>query len=258
MGARLSGGRSRTGRAARVFFTLLGAGCVLCAVLAGLILRGALVINTPSRDRYPVWGVDVSHYQGEIDWNALREQGVRFAYIKATEGSSHVDGRFLENARGAREAGVPAGAYHFFSFESPGSTQAQNLLAALEGVSMQLPCAVDVEFYGAFFENPPEVATTRAQLRNLLDAIEAATGARPLLYATNRSYRMYLKGAFDDYPLWIRDVYLWPWLTAPGRDWTLWQYSDKGRLEGYAGEEEHIDLNVFAGDEAAFDRFCTG
>ena len=89
----------------------------------------------------------------------------------------------------------------------------------------------------------------------MLAALEEATGARPVLYATNRSYRMYLDGAFDDYPLWIRDVYLGPWLTLPGRSWTLWQYSDRGRLEGYAGVEEHIDLNVFSGDEAAFEAF---
>ena len=243
------------GRAARRWLTALGAACVVCAALAALILRGALVINTPSREAYPIWGVDVSHYQGQIDWDALRAQGVRFAYIKATEGSSHVDERFAQNARGASAAGVPAGAYHFFSFESPGSAQAENLLAALRESPTQLPCAVDFEFYGDFFQNPPDVEAARAELRAMLAALEEATGARPVLYATNRSYRMYLDGAFDDYPLWIRDVYLWPWLTLPGRSWTLWQYSDRGRLEGYAGVEEHIDLNVFSGDEAAFEAF---
>ena len=65
---------------------------------------------------------------------------------------------------------------------------------------------------------------------------------------------MYLQGAFDEYPLWIREVYLWPALTLPGRDWTFWQYSDKGRLEGYQGEEEWIDLNVFHGGEEEFAR----
>lgn len=236
----------------RRFFIALGALCVLGTAFAALVLRGAIVLNTPSRADYPVWGVDVSHYQGEIDWEALRAQGVRFAFIKATEGSSHVDERFAQNAAGALAAGVPAGAYHFFSFESPGKTQAENLLSALRGRGLALPCAVDFEFYGAFFENPPDVETARAELRAMLEAIEAETGQRPLLYATWRSYRMYLMGAFDDYPLWIRDVYLWPGLTLPGRDWTFWQYSDRGTLSGYAGEEERIDLNVFNGGEAEF------
>ncbi len=126
--------RRRTQR----FFIAVGALCVLGVAFAALVLRGVLVLNTPSRADYPVWGVDVSHYQGEIDWEALRAQGVRFAFIKATEGSSHVDERFAQNADGASAAGVPAGAYHFFSFESPGQTQAENLLSALRG--RELPC----------------------------------------------------------------------------------------------------------------------
>ena len=239
-------------RRTRRFFIAVGALCVLGVVFAALVLRGVLVLNTPSRADYPVWGVDVSHYQGEIDWEALRAQGVRFAFIKATEGSSHVDERFAQNAGEALAAGVPAGAYHFFSFESPGQTQAENLLSALEGREFALPCAVDFEFYGAFFENPPDLEDTRAELRAMLEAVEAETGRKPLLYATWRSYRMYLMGAFDDYPLWIRDVYLWPGLTLPNRDWTFWQYSDKGTLAGYTGEEEHIDLNVFNGGEEEF------
>ena len=96
---------------------------------------------------------------------------------------------------------------------------------------------------------------TRAELRVLLEALEEATGQTPILYATQRSYRMYLEGAFDEYPLWLRDVYLWPALTLPGRDWTFWQYSDKGRLEGYEGAEEYIDFNVFNGGEDDFARW---
>ncbi len=242
-------------RRVRRFFIALGALCLLLTLFAALVLRGAVKLNTPSRADFPIWGVDVSHYQGTIDWQAFARQGVRFAFIKATEGSAHVDERFLENARGAAAAGIPAGGYHFFSFESAGKTQAENFLSALRGQPLALPCVVDFEFYGDFFAHPPGVETTRAELRDLLTALEAETGQSPILYATGRSYRMYLQGAFDEYPLWIRDVYLWPALTLPGRDWTFWQYSDKGRLEGYQGEEEWIDLNVFHGGEEEFARW---
>lgn len=245
-------------RRARRFYTVLGTLCVLAAVFAALVARGALRINTPSRADFPVWGVDVSHYQGKIDWETLAAQGVQFAFIKATEGSGHTDERFAQNAQGAAAAGIPAGGYHFFSFESAGKTQAENFLAALWGQAMALPCAVDFEFYGDVFQNPPAVEMVRAELRALLAALEEETGRKPVLYATARSYRMYLAGAFDDYPLWIRDVYLWPALSIPGREWTFWQYSDQGRLEGYAGEEECIDLNVFNGDAEAFQAFLAG
>ena len=242
-------------RRVRRFFIILGALCLLATALAALVLRGVLRLNTPSRADFPIWGVDVSHYQGKIDWETLAAQRVRFAYIKATEGSAHTDERFGENAQGAAAAGVPAGAYHFFSFESAGKTQAENFLAALRDQPLSLPCAVDFEFYGEFFDHPPDVETVRAELRALLEALEAETGRKPVLYATGRSYRMYLAGAFDEYPLWIRDVYLWPALTLPGREWLFWQYSDKGRLEGYAGAEEHIDLNVFNGGAEEFARY---
>ena len=243
---------------ARRFFIVLGAVCLLATVFAGLVLRGVVKLNTPSRAEFPVWGVDVSHYQGSIDWEALAAQGVRFAFIKATEGSSHLDGCFQRNAQGAAAAGIPAGAYHFFSFESAGETQAENFLAALRGQPLALPCVVDFEFYGDFFQHPPAVETVRAELHALLAALETATGQKPILYATARSYRMYLAGAFDGYPLWIRDVYLWPSLTMPGRDWLFWQYSDKGQLGGYAGEEEYIDLNVFNGSGEEFSRWLEG
>ena len=242
-------------RRVRRFFIALGTLCLLSTLFAALVLRGVVKLNTPSRADFPIWGVDVSHYQGEIDWEALAAQGVRFAFIKATEGSGHVDERFFANARGAAAAGIPAGGYHFFSFESAGETQAENFLAALRGQPLSLPCVVDLEFYGEFFDHPPDVEETRAELRVLLEALEEAAGQTPILYATQRSYRMYLEGAFDEYPLWLRDVYLWPALTLPGRDWTFWQYSDKGRLEGYEGEEEYVDLNVFGGGEEAFARW---
>ncbi|MCW5953083.1 MAG: lysozyme, partial [Propionibacteriaceae bacterium] len=93
------------------------------AALAGLIWTGVVHPNNPSREQYPVWGVDVSRYQGEIDWPVLAAQGIEFAFIKATEGSSYVDPRFAANLEGASAAGLRAGAYHFFSFESAGATQ---------------------------------------------------------------------------------------------------------------------------------------
>lgn len=71
-------------------------------------------------------GVDISSYQSDVDMEELREQGIRFVFIKATEGSSSQDEMFPANCENAKNAGLPAGAYHFFSYDSPGSTQAEN------------------------------------------------------------------------------------------------------------------------------------
>jgi lysozyme len=92
-----------------------------------------------------VKGVDVSHYQGEIDWQGLRAGGVRFAYIKATEGAHYRDPRFAANWRRSREAGIPRGAYHFFSMCKPGAEQAANFIDAIPAGGQSLPQALDAE-----------------------------------------------------------------------------------------------------------------
>ena len=96
----------------------------LCAaVVAALFYTGVLKFNNPSRNTYPVRGVDVSSYQGTIDWEVLSSQNIQFAFIKATEGSGFVDPCFVDNLAGASETSLYIGAYHFFSFESSGKTR---------------------------------------------------------------------------------------------------------------------------------------
>ena len=220
---------------------------VLFAAAAGLVYAvyyGYYHVNGFRAAKYPVRGVDVSHYQGEIDWDVLAAQDIQFAYIKATEGSSHVDGRFDENYREARKTQLRVGAYHFFSFDSPGTTQAENFIRTVEKFEGMLPPVVDVEFYGNKEANPPASEEVWPQLQAYLDAVEEAYGLRPVIYATYESWELYIKGQFDDYPLWIRDIWSKPKADVP---WTLWQYTNRGRLKGFSGEESYVDLNVFMG-----------
>ena len=109
-------------------------------------------------------------------------------------------------------------------------------------LSGKLPPVVDVELYSAFKATPPSLDDVRAGLDPLLRALEARYGAKPILYATWASWRLYLRDIYQDYPLWIREVYL-----VPGMNFLFWQHSDKGLLGGYGGPEKHIDLNVFHG-----------
>lgn len=207
--------------------------------------KGYIILNHPSRHRYPVRGVDVSHYQGDIDWDVLVGQGIEFAYIKATEGSGLVDDRFAENWDKAREAGIKAGAYHFFSFDSPAQGQLDNFVRAVPAYREMLPPTVDFEFYGDKNVNPPDVEETEEQLRILLEGLEAQYGVKPVIYAARDTWSMYLRGRFDEYPLWIRSVVTRPFIG--GEPWTFWQYANRGRLKGYTGGEKFIDLDVFGG-----------
>ncbi|WP_402469685.1 GH25 family lysozyme [Isoptericola aurantiacus] len=213
--------------------------------LALLAWNGVIWPNRFAVGGYDVRGVDVSAYQGEIDWPVLAEQDLDFAFLKATEGSSHVDERFAANWAGARDTDLLVGAYHFLSFESSGQDQAAHLIEQVPDEPGTLPPVVDVEYYGEFADSPPSVDELRGILDPMLAALEDHYGAPPIIYTTQEVRSTYLGDDYGDYPLWIRSVVTAPDL--PRRDWTFWQYSDRDVLDGYSGEETHIDMNVFDG-----------
>ena len=220
-------------------------------IIAFLIYNGNIKFNHPSSKDYPVRGVDVSEYQGEIDWEKLSNQNIDFAYIKATEGSSYTDERFQYNYQNAITTNLKIGAYHFFSFDSDAISQSENYIKNVPKDMNLLPPVVDIEFYGDKNKNIPDVETTREQLKKLLERLEEYYQKKPIIYATNTSYNLYIKDNFEEYKIWIRDIFSTPNL-KDDRKWTLWQYTNRERLEGYNGEEKFIDMNVFNGSYEEF------
>ncbi|SEB80154.1 lysozyme [Paramicrobacterium humi] len=221
---------------------------IVLVVYACLVVTGVLWPNRLFASGYTVRGVDVSSYQGEIDWRVLASEDLDFAYIKATEGSSYVDSRFEENWAGAAASGLKIGAYHFLSFESAGIDQLKHLVDTVP-VDGDLPIAVDLEFYGRFFDEHPTTSAVRAILDPLLTGIKEHYGYDAVIYATPEAYDEYVRGAYDENPIWIRSV-IGPANLPDERDWTFWQYSNRDRLRGYRGDEPFVDMNVFAGTAA--------
>lgn len=222
-------------------------------ILIFLFLNKNIRPNLLLADRYEVCGVDVSHYQGDIDWEKMSDENIDFAYIKATEGSSHVDEKFYVNWENIEQTNLYYGAYHFFSFDSAGKTQAQNYISTVGSLDGKLIPVVDVEYYGDKERRKKELdreAITR-ELDVLLRALEEEYHTKPLLYTTYSAYHDLIKGSFDEYGLWIRNVYYTPDIGMKGR-WLYWQYTDRAAFDAYAGEEPYIDMNVFAGSRAAF------
>ncbi len=221
--------------------------------LALLRWQGLLLLSHEADpDQWEIFGVDVSSYQGVVDWPVLADQGVDFAFIKATEGSALRDGQFAANWAGAQAAGIRTGAYHFLSYDSPGETQADNFISMVPVTEGALPPVVDIEFYGPYLENPPEKEHVRSVLDPLLERLEEHYGVKPILYVTYRSYYRYLAGSgYGDYPIWCSSPTIFPLVP----DWNFWQYSHTARLEGYYGSQQHIDLNIFRGSREQFDRF---
>lgn len=199
----------------------------------------------PNPNKYPVFGVDVSNYQGIIDWKTIERQDVDFAFIKATEGSGYVDKFVSMNLENIAETDILFSCYHFFSFDSAGETQAENFIKTVDKDKIKLPPVVDIEYYGDKNKNKPTREETEKILTPLLEKLEEHYGVKPIIYTTLPVYYRYVEENFSDYPLWIRCTQFEPDLL----DWKFWQFSDKGMLEGYIGEEPCIDYNVFCGTE---------
>lgn len=224
----------------------------------GLVYNGVVLLNNPSKSEYPVRGVDVSSYQGDIDWQVLSSQNIDFAFVKATEGSSFVDPYFTYNFSEAQKYNISVGAYHFFSYDSKGITQAENYIDTVVPFDGMLPPVIDLEFYGDKEKDPPSRELVGNELNDMLFALEEHYGLKPVIYATEKSYDLYLSEEYDEYDIWIRNVISKPNL-SDNREWAFWQFTDREKLNGYKGEEKYIDVNVFNGSKEEFlsyPRFC--
>lgn len=223
---------------------------MVCGVGGALLYAGIIRFNHPSLEAFPIQGVDVSHHQGAIDWGSLQSSRVRFAYIKASEGATFRDPRFLINWSQARQVGVIPGAYHYFTLCRPGAEQASNFLAVLStAIGRRLPPAIDLE-YGGNCVNRPTVSEFWAELDEFLEIVERQAGCRAVLYVTKEFHETYVVARAHDRRLWVRNIYRQPPLPDP--TWHLWQFANRGRMPGV---ETYVDLNAFRGDAAAFSRF---
>lgn len=217
------------------------------------LMQGYLRFNYPSRAEFPVRGLDVSHHQAEIDWHAVRGQGFFFAYVKATEGGDFRDPMFAKHWQGAREAGLQVGAYHYFTFCKSGEEQARNFTAVVPQDADALPPVVDLEFGGNCSKTPTKEEMTRELAA--FTALVTAHAGKPLVhYATSEFFDAYLAGTPQTAPLWIRAVFSAPRL-PDGWTWTLWQYANRGRVDGV---KSFVDMNAFHGDPSAWLAFSQG
>lgn len=235
---------------------------ILCLAVLSLIYVGRIGINVlkmpdPPKDKvaYPVRGVDVSVYQGDIDWNLLYKQGISFAYIKASEGRSHVDKKFMTNWKNSKKAGIVRGAYHFMSFDVDGNLQADNFKEQIDSTKdtrKMMPPVIDVELYGKYVNNPPSSNTFHNTLGRMIASIKKHYGVKPVIYTTRHIYSNYIEKNYDC-EIWIADPSLGAKLPS-GKDWLFCQYSISGKLQGFKGISQHIDLDVFNGTKLQFVR----
>lgn len=211
------------------------------------------VVTTP--DDHAIKGIDVSKFQGAIDWSTVRAAGVSFAYIKATEGGDRVDDRFAENWSGAAIAGVPRGAYHFFYFCRTGAEQAAWFIRNVPVDPNALPVVLDMEWnhLSPSCKRRPPVEEVHREMRTFLRIIEKHYGKRPMIYSSVDFHRDRLVGAFNGHHFWLRSVAGHPSLKYDlSRSYSFWQHTATGRVAGVVG---NVDQNVFMGKPAQFKQF---
>ncbi|MCP3881703.1 MAG: lysozyme [Sulfitobacter sp.] len=208
-------------------------------IVAGLVGGGGywfVRFHRPGLGPGELYGIDVSHHQGRIDWESVAGDEIAFAYIKATEGGDWIDPRFDENWHGARAAGLEVGAYHFFTNCEPGLVQARNFLGAVPLGEVSLPLALDLEFVGQC-PGVPEPVALRNEIAEFIVEVERVAGGPVVLYVLDDFEDRYSVLENFDGPRWWRNLYRRP----SGDDWVIWQYSGTAAIDGIDGR---VDLNV--------------
>ncbi len=201
---------------------------------------------------HPVHGIDISRWQGDINWNAVRNSGVSFALIKATEGGDHSDPAFRRYWAEAGAARIPRGAYHYFYFCRSGAEQARWFIANVPRERGALPPVIDLEWTVSktCSRRPPGDEVLR-EAKIFKDILHQYYGQRPIIYTTVDFYRDNNLRSWPE-EFWLRSVAGHPRDVYPGQRWTFWQYTGTGVVPGING---NVDLNVFAGSPAEWRRW---
>jgi lysozyme len=205
--------------------------------------------------QYSIHGIDVSSYQGTINWKLVRAMHqdsvhVTFAFIKATEGIVQVDPFYQRNWREATKAGIICGAYHYFRPKFGGKLQARFFLQTIKEGKNTLPPVVDVEELGGM---PPE--TMRRDLADFLSEVTEKTKRKPIIYTGLKFYADYLEGYFKDYTFWIASYNNPDLVVSTGANWKFWQHSDRAHVNGIV---HGVDFDAFNGDSLAFRKLVGG
>ncbi|KPQ38999.1 MAG: lysozyme [Phormidium sp. OSCR] len=187
-----------------------------------------------------VRGIDVSDHQGTVNWTAVSKSGVEFAITKATEGGTFVADSFQRNWSGIRSVGLVRGAYHFYRPRTDALAQANLFLNMVKLQPGDLPPVLDIES-----DDGVDPERIRAGIRSWLVRVEAATGRRPILYTYPGFWeRLGNWQDFREYPLWIAHytTAARPWVPGGWGTWTMWQFTDRGTVDGVTGP---VDVNSF-------------
>ena len=187
-------------------------------------------------------GIDVSYHQDAIDWPRVRRAGIRFAFIRVSDGATLRDVRFASNWTEAKRVGIVRGAYQFFRPDQSVTAQADLMIAAMAGRdATDLPPVIDIEVDGGL-----DLSTVAERAAAWIERVRDRLGVEPIVYTGSDLWRSGGAEALEPQPLWLAHYTQGcPTVPPPWSRWTFWQHTDRGAVPGIVGP---VDLDLFAGE----------
>jgi len=197
-----------------------------------------VLFNNNEEDVNYIYGIDVSHHQGIIKWNLVNKWGnnkIEFVYIKATEGATYFDKNYRMNFSGAKKNGLLTGSYHYFRTSSSVKDQFNNFISHISKKRQDLIPLIDVEEKRNW--------TNKEFHKNFLKflfMVEKFFGKKPMIYTVNSFYNKHLSGRYDGYHFLIGRYGKKSPFMIDGKDWTIWQFTEKGKIKGI---KKNVDID---------------
>lgn len=219
-------------------------------LLSFIICTAAFGFEAGGTVRYE--GIDVSEWQGEIDWKKVKDDGIEMAYIRSSSGSAYRDVRFAENYAEAKKNGIKVGFYHYMTARNTDQArqQAEFFVNVTANTNPECKLAMDFEFFGEL---------SAAEVNDIsgvfLETVRERSGRQVCIYSDAFNARSVFGESLTKYPLWVADYYVEnPESNGKWDVWAGFQYTDIGRVDGINGNvDKDIFTDLLLDDEAADD-----
>lgn len=206
-----------------------------------------------SKNNDKIAGIDVSEYQGVINWEKVKmieEQfPIGFVFIRATAGNDRSDNCFKDNWRAARKNKIIRGAYHYYRPNENSLEQAALFIKTVQLKKGDLPPVLDIEQ----LPKNQSIDSLKVGLKRWLKKVEDHYGVRPIIYSGEKYYTAFLHEEFSGYTFWIANYNIWVEEIKP--EWQFWQFTEKATVDGISG---NVDVNIFNGSKTKLNYLTIG
>ena len=214
-------------------------------------LEDARINDIVANHEGKIFGIDVSQYQGTIDWEnleAIEEQfEIKFVVVRATAGSKKVDRNFKKNWKNLSSTVYIQGAYHYYRPDENSTDQAKNFIKNVKLRKGHLPPILDIEK----MPKGQSMDKLKKGLQNWLTIVEKQFGVKPIIYTGEKYFEDFLQEDFPNYKFWIANYN--PWKEKIEDEYLMWQFTEKAQLHGI---NELVDVNVFNGNVEDLKKVC--